>query len=131
MSHLFHGLLINLIRRSDCQTIEPESLGEDQGDLEDEWKAWIEAEQKKRCADIDLVFDPADCQKARPSMFHVGHTACRAVLPVPLHVSFRVEIDLALRPTSMGSKFSRAMAKTAQKTQSASSLAANSQVVLE
>lgn len=48
MSHLFHGLLINLIRRSDCQTVRPEALIEGKRDLEDDWKAWIEAEQKKR-----------------------------------------------------------------------------------
>lgn len=48
MSHLFHGLLINLIRRSDCQTAKPETSAEVNGDLEDEWKAWAEAEQKKR-----------------------------------------------------------------------------------
>lgn len=48
MSHLFHGLLINLIRRSECQTVRPETLEGGEGDLEDDWKAWVEAEQKKR-----------------------------------------------------------------------------------
>lgn len=48
MSHLFHGLLINLIRRSDCQIVKPESSADANGDLEDEWKSWVDAEQKKR-----------------------------------------------------------------------------------
>lgn len=48
MSHLFHGLLINLIRRSDCQTARPETLQGGTTDLEDEWREWAEMEQKKR-----------------------------------------------------------------------------------
>lgn len=48
MSHLFHGLLINLIRRSDCQSIRPPTLEEATHDLEDDWRTWCEAEQKKR-----------------------------------------------------------------------------------
>ncbi|KAI8245748.1 Nicotinate catabolism cluster-specific transcription factor [Colletotrichum sp. SAR 10_96] len=42
MSHLFHGLLINLIRRSDCQSL---------------WKKWAEAEQKKRLALLCFMWD--------------------------------------------------------------------------
>ena len=48
MSHLFHGLLINLIRRSDCQTIRPPTLEDATEDLEDDWQTWADAEQKKR-----------------------------------------------------------------------------------
>lgn len=48
MSHLFHGLLINLIRRSDCQTIRPPTLEDATDDLEDDWRTWVDAEQKKR-----------------------------------------------------------------------------------
>jgi hypothetical protein len=48
MSHLFHGLLINLIRRSDCQTIRPPTLDDTTDDLEDDWRTWVDAEQKKR-----------------------------------------------------------------------------------
>lgn len=49
MAHLFHGLLINLIRRSDCQTIRT-SITDDRssGDLDNDWRKWAEAEQKKR-----------------------------------------------------------------------------------
>lgn len=53
MSHLFHGLLINLIRRSDCQTVQPvgPSPADDTADdLEVAWFRWAEAEEKKRCA---------------------------------------------------------------------------------
>lgn len=48
MSHLFHGLLINLIRRSDCQSVRPELLIDSNLELEDKWRGWVEAEQKKR-----------------------------------------------------------------------------------
>lgn len=52
MSHLFHGLLINLIRRSDCQSVRPvgpPSGPTDHGKaLEDAWFRWAIAEQKKR-----------------------------------------------------------------------------------
>ncbi|KAK1491282.1 hypothetical protein CTAM01_10397 [Colletotrichum tamarilloi] len=52
MSHLFHGLLINLIRRSDCQTVRPPGpppvSGEDNaGILDQAWRKWADAEQKK------------------------------------------------------------------------------------
>jgi hypothetical protein len=51
MSHLFHGLLINLIRRSDCQTVQPVGPNEvdnSADDLEVAWLRWAEAEEKKR-----------------------------------------------------------------------------------
>ncbi|EFQ93716.1 hypothetical protein P3342_004880 [Pyrenophora teres f. teres] len=48
MSHLFHGLLINLIRRSDYQSIRPPTPDESTDDLEDDWRTWCEAEEKKR-----------------------------------------------------------------------------------
>ncbi|KAH7014887.1 fungal-specific transcription factor domain-containing protein [Ilyonectria destructans] len=62
MSHLFHGLLINLIRRSDCQSIRP--VGPPQGSGEDNiegleriWRRWAEAEQKKRLALLCFMWD--------------------------------------------------------------------------
>ncbi|KAK7414567.1 hypothetical protein QQX98_006595 [Neonectria punicea] len=62
MSHLFHGLLINLIRRSDCQSIRPSGpppgSGEDNPDaLERTWRRWAEAEQKKRLALLCFMWD--------------------------------------------------------------------------
>lgn len=50
MSHLFHGLLINLIRRSECQTADPESVAKDvtQNDLNAQWCKWADLEAKKR-----------------------------------------------------------------------------------
>ena len=57
MSHLFHGLLINLIRRSDCQSIRPPTLEEATDDLEDDWQTWCEAEQKKRLAFLCFMWD--------------------------------------------------------------------------
>ena len=55
MSHLFHGLLINLIRRSDCQTIRPPTLEDATDDLEDDWRTWVDAEQKKRYVQASIV----------------------------------------------------------------------------
>ncbi|KAI5264824.1 hypothetical protein E4T47_08664 [Aureobasidium subglaciale] len=77
MSHLFHGLLINLIRRSDCQIVRPESSTDVNGDLEDEWKSWVDAEQKKST-----------------SLFHVGYTARCLVLSVPVHIGIRASMCL-------------------------------------
>ncbi|KAI5377332.1 hypothetical protein J4E82_003783 [Alternaria postmessia] len=57
MSHLFHGLLINLIRRSDCQIIRPPTPEEATDDLEDDWRTWCEAEQKKRLAFLCFMWD--------------------------------------------------------------------------
>ncbi|KXT01898.1 hypothetical protein AC578_2175 [Pseudocercospora eumusae] len=57
MSHLFHGLLINLIRRSDCQTVQPESLVHSDADVASQWRVWAEMEQKKRLAQLCFVWD--------------------------------------------------------------------------
>ncbi|KKY26044.1 putative transcription factor [Diplodia seriata] len=57
MAHLFHGLLINLIRRSDCQTIRTLFTDECSGDLDNDWKRWAEAEQKKRLAYLCFLWD--------------------------------------------------------------------------
>lgn len=57
MSHLFHGLLINLIRRSDCQSIRPPTLEDRTDDLEDDWRTWCDAEQKKRLAFLCFMWD--------------------------------------------------------------------------
>ncbi|KAF2465101.1 uncharacterized protein BDR25DRAFT_380184 [Lindgomyces ingoldianus] len=57
MSHLFHGLLINLIRRSDCQSVRPPTLEDSTEDLEDNWRTWVEAEQKKRLAFLCFMWD--------------------------------------------------------------------------
>ncbi|QKD59138.2 fungal-specific transcription factor domain-containing protein [Fusarium oxysporum Fo47] len=53
MSHLFHGLLINLIRRSDCQSVRPQGPPADctdskEGVVREAWRRWAIAEQKKR-----------------------------------------------------------------------------------
>lgn len=60
LSHLFHGLLINLIRRSDCQSVAstpgpPE--GGDLASLDSSWKRWAECEQKKRLALLCFMWD--------------------------------------------------------------------------
>lgn len=60
MSHLFHGLLINLIRRSDCQTVQPVGPNEADNaadDLEVAWLRWAEAEEKKRLALLCFLWD--------------------------------------------------------------------------
>ncbi|GJC90633.1 nicotinate catabolism cluster-specific transcription factor [Colletotrichum liriopes] len=62
MSHLFHGLLINLIRRSDCQSIRPPGpppiSGENNAEILDRaWRRWAEGEQKKRLALLCFMWD--------------------------------------------------------------------------
>ena len=87
MSHLFHGLLINLIRRSDCQSIRPPAVEDGTDDLEDDWKTWAEAEQKKR---YFAIASPngytAYLSKTSLFMLHVGHTTRSPVLSVTVHV---------------------------------------------
>ncbi|KAI1166649.1 fungal-specific transcription factor domain-containing protein [Nemania serpens] len=60
MSHLFHGLLINLIRRSDCQSIQPHGPPDDENDAEilrQSWRKWSEAEGKKRLSLLCFMWD--------------------------------------------------------------------------
>ncbi|KAI1765414.1 fungal-specific transcription factor domain-containing protein [Hypoxylon sp. FL1150] len=63
MSHLFHGMLINLIRRSDCQSVRPvrpgpgDYGGDDAGDKHGSWRRWVEAEEKKRLALLCFMWD--------------------------------------------------------------------------
>lgn len=61
MSHLFHGMLINLIRRSDCQSVRP--IRPCEGDCREDlmsdhsWRQWVEAEEKKRLALLCFMWD--------------------------------------------------------------------------
>ncbi|KAF4452201.1 hypothetical protein F53441_4940 [Fusarium austroafricanum] len=62
MSHLFHGLLINLIRRSDCQSVRPQGPPIDRADtseaaMRETWRRWAIAEQKKRLALLCFMWD--------------------------------------------------------------------------
>lgn len=57
MSHLFHGLLINLIRRSDCQSVTKTPGPQDGVSLAEAWKLWAIAEQKKRLALLCFMWD--------------------------------------------------------------------------
>ncbi|KAL7764947.1 hypothetical protein ACKLNR_006092 [Fusarium oxysporum f. sp. zingiberi] len=62
MSHLFHGLLINLIRRSDCQSVRPQGPPADctdsnEGVVREAWRRWAIAEQKKRLALLCFMWD--------------------------------------------------------------------------
>ncbi|KAG5654912.1 hypothetical protein KAF25_010957 [Fusarium avenaceum] len=62
MSHLFHGLLINLIRRSDCQSVRPQGppvdrTGSTEDAMRDLWRRWAVAEQKKRLALLCFMWD--------------------------------------------------------------------------
>ncbi|ORX91356.1 fungal-specific transcription factor domain-domain-containing protein [Clohesyomyces aquaticus] len=91
MSHLFHGLLINLIRRSECQSIrekedrrgQDRSRGdevedEEDGVLEDEWRKWVDGEQKKRLALLCFMWDVQHavlfCQSLCMSAFELRST---------------------------------------------------------
>lgn len=60
-SHLFHGLLINLIRRSDCQSINqsPDPPPETPATAlpNDAWRQWACSEQKKRLALLCFMWD--------------------------------------------------------------------------
>lgn len=60
-SHLFHGLLINLIRRSDCQSstgpLQVPLEGIDTTLVHDAWKRWADIEQKKRLALLCFMWD--------------------------------------------------------------------------
>lgn len=76
MSHLFHGMLINLIRRSDCQSVRPVRPGSGDGagfgggggednavgdEQHSYWRRWVEAEEKKR-----FVFHTAPARPVPP-----------------------------------------------------------------
>lgn len=60
-SHLFHGLLINLIRRSDCQSVSQSFHPPPEGSapiiLDEAWKQWAYSEQKKRLALLCFMWD--------------------------------------------------------------------------
>ncbi|KZF25827.1 hypothetical protein L228DRAFT_84633 [Xylona heveae TC161] len=57
MSHLFHGMLINLIRRSDCQSARSPVFTESSLDLNDYWKSAVDAEQRRRLALFCFMWD--------------------------------------------------------------------------
>ncbi|OTB01071.1 hypothetical protein M426DRAFT_223485 [Hypoxylon sp. CI-4A] len=60
MSHLFHGMLINLIRRSDCQSVRPtRPYKENESDWvgDHQWRHWVESEEKKRLALLCFMWD--------------------------------------------------------------------------
>ncbi|KAG8162530.1 hypothetical protein KVR01_008295 [Diaporthe batatas] len=57
MSHLFHGLLINLVRRSDCQSVTKTPAPQDGVSLAEAWELWAIAEQKKRLALLCFMWD--------------------------------------------------------------------------
>ncbi|ORY59674.1 fungal-specific transcription factor domain-containing protein [Pseudomassariella vexata] len=60
MSHLFHGMLINLIRRSDCQSVRPSRFSDPDwrpSSQETSWRQWAEAEEKKRLALLCFMWD--------------------------------------------------------------------------
>lgn len=57
MSHLFHGLLINLIRRSGYQSIVIDRRIKDLDDLNKSWKEWIKLESMKRLVFLTFLWD--------------------------------------------------------------------------
>ncbi|KAL3426091.1 hypothetical protein PVAG01_02882 [Phlyctema vagabunda] len=57
MAHLFHGLLINLIRRSDCQTVRQPNFQDSAGDLDSNWRKFVDVEQRKRLALLCFLWD--------------------------------------------------------------------------
>lgn len=57
MSHLFHGLLINLIRRSDCQTVSQPEFSNSSDDLDTQWRTAMGIESRKRLALLCFMWD--------------------------------------------------------------------------
>ncbi|RDI77734.1 hypothetical protein Vi05172_g12289 [Venturia inaequalis] len=57
MSHLFHGLLINLIRRSDCQTVRQPDFDDGNQDIGIMWRKAIDVEHRKRLAFLCFIWD--------------------------------------------------------------------------
>lgn len=58
MAHLFHGLLINLIRRSGCESAATDCYGPvDENDPEKSWRSWIHMESMKRLALMTFLWD--------------------------------------------------------------------------
>ncbi|CAK7219044.1 hypothetical protein SCUCBS95973_003691 [Sporothrix curviconia] len=83
MSHLFHGLLINLIRRSDCQSARATvpamgSLEENSMATETKWRAWAMEEEMKRLALLCFMWDTQHavlfCQSLCMSAFELRLT---------------------------------------------------------
>ncbi|KAF4125872.1 Fungal specific transcription factor domain [Geosmithia morbida] len=124
MSHLFHGLLINLIRRSDCQSIKPPpppSHPVDNATLQTAWEHWAIAEQKKRLALLCFMWDTQHavlfCQSLCMSAFELRldmpsaqtvweapnpaawASAWRAVMAKSQNVSFLAALKSYLAPS--------------------------------
>lgn len=57
MSHLFHGLLINLIRRSGYQSIVIGKIEHDMEDINEAWRKWIMLESMKRLVFLTFLWD--------------------------------------------------------------------------
>ncbi|KAF2968832.1 hypothetical protein GQX73_g4725 [Xylaria multiplex] len=81
MSHLFHGLLINLIRRSDCQSVQPQGPPDDidcMEGMQQAWERWSEKEGKKRLAFLCFMWDTQHavlfCQSLCMSSFELRIT---------------------------------------------------------
>ncbi|CAK7215361.1 hypothetical protein SBRCBS47491_002458 [Sporothrix bragantina] len=82
MSHLFHGLLINLIRRSDCQsaraTLPSLDAKDDSISIEKKWRAWAMEEEMKRLALLCFMWDTQHavlfCQSLCMSAFELRLT---------------------------------------------------------
>ncbi|KAI0425737.1 fungal-specific transcription factor domain-containing protein [Xylaria sp. FL1042] len=87
MSHLFHGLLINLIRRSDCQSVQTQGPSGNDYEANDSastekikqvWEKWSEAEEKKRLALLCFMWDTQHavlfCQSLCMSSFELRIT---------------------------------------------------------
>ncbi|KAH8895653.1 hypothetical protein GQ53DRAFT_792267 [Thozetella sp. PMI_491] len=93
MSHLFHGLLINLIRRSDFQSARPrpptQADSSSTNALDTAWRKWAENEQKKRLTLYCFMWDTQHavlfCQSLCMSAFELRlHFPCsQAVWEAP------------------------------------------------
>ncbi|KAK4942567.1 hypothetical protein LTR10_017696 [Elasticomyces elasticus] len=57
MSNIYHGLQINLLRRSDCHNANIPAWDESNQSLDEYWHMAIEAEEKRRLAMISFMWD--------------------------------------------------------------------------
>ncbi|KAI0376089.1 fungal-specific transcription factor domain-containing protein [Hypomontagnella monticulosa] len=110
MSHLFHGMLINLIRRSDCQSVRPDRPGrfDNKGDSMGDhgWRRWVEAEEKKRLALLCFMWDTQHavlfCQSLCMSAFELRlPLPCNQALWEALTAAEWSRISLSTSPEPM------------------------------
>ncbi|RVX72083.1 hypothetical protein B0A52_04681 [Exophiala mesophila] len=57
VSNIYHGLQINLLRRSNCHNVSNPTWDENRESLQEYWNAAVQAEEKRRLAMISFMWD--------------------------------------------------------------------------